>query len=256
MYLNRNSRHGLISWQKHQLFMPRFQMSLILLFTGFVGFLSSFLFLHCGVNQMWLRYPLAILSAYVAFLLLLRLWLAFHRSQSNLDFDVHFDLPIGSNSGGTPTSSADFSFGGGGDFGGGGAGGSWGDSVSSTSSFSGGDSSILNGVSFDIDLQEIGLVLLAVIALLGGLFASLYVVYIAPVLLAEILVDGLLLRGLRKRVKHIERNHWLQTAVRKTLLPVLLCVLFFGIAGSALQMAVPEAKSIGEVWNILTMNKP
>lgn len=234
--------------------MPRFQMSLILLLTGFAGFLSSFLLLHCGVNQMWLRYPLAILSAYAAFLLLLGLWLGFHRSQRNLDFDVHFDLPTGSNSGGTPTSGADFSYGG--DFGGGGAGGNWGDSVSSTSSYSGGDKSILNGMSFDIDLQEIGLVLLAAIALLGGLFASLYVVYIAPVLLAEILVDGLLLRGLYRQVEHIERNHWLQTAVRKTLLPALLCVLFFGMAGGALQMTTPEAKSIGEVLSVLTASKP
>lgn len=258
MKLNRNTRHGLISWQRHQLFMPRFQVSLLLLLTGFVGFFSSFLLLHFGVSQMWLRYPLAILSAYVAFLLLLRLWLAFQRSQNNLDFDAHFDLPIDGGSSDTASPSADFSFGGGGDFGGGGAGGSWGDSVSSSSSssYSGGGSSALDGVSFDVDLEELGLVILAVVALLGGLFASLYVVYIAPVFLAEILVDGLLLGGLYKRVGQIERKHWLQTAVRKTLLPAILCVLFFGVAGGALQIFAPEAKSIGEVWSALTTSKP
>jgi hypothetical protein len=257
MSLNRKTKRGLVSWQRHQLFMPRFQMTLILSLTGFIGFLTSFLLLHSGVSQMWLRYPLAILSAYVAFLLLLRLWLALHRSQGNYDLGVNFDLPIDSGSGGTVSPSADFSFGGGGDFGGGGAGGSWGDSVSSSSSSysGGGGSSALDGIGFDLDLQELWLLVLAVAALLGGLVASLYIVYIAPVLLAEILVDGLLLRGLYNRVEHIERKHWLQTAVRKTLLPALLCVLFFGVAGGTLQAFAPEAKSIGEVWSALTTSK-
>ena len=97
--------------------------------------------------------------------------------------------------------------------------------------------------------------ILAVVALLAGLVASLHVVYIAPVLLAEILVDKLLLGGLYKRVKPIERKHWLQTAVRKILLPALLCVLFFGVAGGSLQTVAPEAKSVGEVWSVLTTKK-
>lgn len=226
MYRKRSTRHGLISWQQHQLTLPRFQMSLILLLTGFAGFLSSFLLLHSGISQMWLRYPLAILSAYIAFLLLLRLWLSIQRYRGN------FDLPIDSGFSGTSSPSTDFSFGGGGDFGGGGAGGSWGDSISSSNS-GGGGSSVFDGISFDFDLEELGLLILAVVALLGGFFASLYVVYIAPVLLAEILVDGLLLRSLYKRVEHIQRKYWLKTAVRKTLLPALLCVLFFGLAGGA-----------------------
>jgi hypothetical protein len=249
MKLKSKTRPGLISWQKHQLTLPRFQMSVILLLTGFIGFLSSFLLLQIGVFKMWLRYPLAILSAYVAFLLLLRLWLAIQRYQGSLDFD----LPIDVGSRGTNSPSADFSFGGGGDFSGGGAGGSWSESVSSTtSSFSDAGGSVLDGVSFDFDLEEFGLIILAVVALVGGLLASLYIVYIAPVFLAEILVDGLVLGGLYKRVRHIERKHWLQTAVRKTLLPALLCVLFFGVLGGALQILEPEATSIGEVWSKLT----
>jgi hypothetical protein len=81
------------------------------------------------------------------------------------------------------------------------------------------------------------------------------VIYIAPVLLAEILVDSLLIGGLYKRIERIDRNHWLQTAVRKTLIPVLLCLLFSGIAGWALQAIAPEAKSIGEVWSAVTTEK-
>ena len=249
MKLKGKTRYGLISWQQRQLTLPRFQMSVILLLTGFTGFLSSFLFLQFGVFKMWLRYPLAILSAYVAFLLLLRLWLAIQRHQNSLDFD----LPVDVMSIGTSYPNADFSFGGGGDFSGGGAGGSWsGDVASSTSSISEGASSVLDGVGFDFDFEEFGLIILAVVALIGGVIASLYIVYIAPVFLAEILVDGIVLGGLYKRVRHIDRKHWLQTAVRKTLLPAILCVLFFGVTGGALQMLEPEAKSVGEVWSKLT----
>jgi hypothetical protein len=249
MKLERKTRDGLISWQQQQLTLPRFQMSVILLLTGFVGFLSTFLLLQIGVLKMWLRYPLAILSAYMAFLLLLRLWLAIQRHQNSLDFE----LPIDVGSSGTSIPSADFSFGGGGDFSGGGAGGSWSDNVSSsTSSISDGASSVLDGVGFDFDLEEFGLIILAVVAIIGGVLASLYIVYIAPVFLAEILVDGMVLGGLYKRVRNIERKHWLQTAVRKTLLPAILCVLFFGVIGGALQMLEPQAKSIGEVWSKLT----
>jgi hypothetical protein len=139
------------------------------------------------------------------------------------------------------------SFGGGGDFGGGGSSGSWGSSASSAPAPSSGGS-FLNGSGFDLDLQEGFLIVLALLALFGGLLASLYVVYIAPGLLAEILIDGALIAGLYKRVKQLEQRNWLRTAVRRTLLPAVLAVIFFTGAGAALQNAAPEARSMGEVW--------
>ncbi|HEY8559808.1 MAG TPA: hypothetical protein VIL74_05350 [Pyrinomonadaceae bacterium] len=247
MNLPRDTRKGLINWQKHRLFMPRFQMTVILFLTGMIGFLASFLLLRAGVGGMWIRYPLAILGAYSAFLLLLRLWLAMHRSWSAPDVQV--DFPVGDGAGGSP--GVDFYSGG--DFGGGGAGGSWGDPVSHDSvSYSDGGSPILDNLpSVDLDLEELGLLIVAIAALIGGIAASLYVVYIAPVLLAEILVDGLLLGGLYRRVGRIERKHWLQTSVRKTLVPAILCAVFFGVAGGVLQRIAPEAESIGGVWKTL-----
>ncbi len=253
MNLPRKTRKGLISWQRHQIFLPRFQMTLILLLTGFAGFLTSFLLLYGGLNSMWIRYPLAILVAYAAFLILLRLWLAYQRSQ--MDSDPGIDFPIGGGSDGAYSPNADL-YGGGGDFGGGGAGGSWGEPVSSSSSsFNDGGDYLLESVpSVDLDAEGCGLVILAVVALLGGLIAVFYIVYIAPVLLAEILVDAVLLRGLYSRMRFIERKNWLRTAVRKTLFPAILCVVFFGIAGGCFQMLAPEAKSIGEVWNGVMKN--
>jgi hypothetical protein len=89
---------------------------------------------------------------------------------------------------------------------------------------------------------------LALVAIFGGLIASLYIIYAAPVLLAEILVDGLLVTGLYQRLKKVERRHWLESAVRRTLLPVVLVAVLFTAAGYLMQRAVPEAQSIGGVW--------
>jgi hypothetical protein len=135
---------------------------------------------------------------------------------------------------------------GGGDAGGAGAGGSWGESTSSA--FVGDSSSPSSHFGFDLDLEEGWLIVVAVVAILGGLIASLYIVYIAPALLAEILVDGVLVAGLYKRVKRIEQRHWLQTAVRRTLAPALVVALFFTAAGFAMQKFVPNAHSIGDIW--------
>src|SRR5829696_1118458 len=58
--------------------LPRVQMSLILAATGAAGFVASFAMLHLGVWRMWVRYPLAVLFAYAAFIVLLRVWLFLH----------------------------------------------------------------------------------------------------------------------------------------------------------------------------------
>lgn len=74
-----------------------------------------------------------------------------------------------------------------------------------------------------------------------------YVVYAAPPLLAEVLLDGALVTGLYRRLKRGEQPHWIHGAVRRSWLPALLAALFFGVAGYAMQLLAPEAKSIGEV---------
>ena len=180
--------------------------------------------------------------AYCVFLLLLALWLWLQRRNLDIDPpDLDF-IPSGS-----PGPEEVSEFGGGGDFAGGGTGGSWGESGSISSS--GGSSDASASGFIDLDLEEGWLVVIAIVALVGGFIASFYIIYIAPSLLAEILVDGALVAGLYKRVKHIEQRHWLRAAVRRTLLPALLVALCFTVAGYALQKAVPEANTLGEVWN-------
>lgn len=268
-------------------------MSLILAATGAAGFLVSFALLHMGLTRMWLRYPVAVLAAYGVFLFLLRIWLHLQRhSWIDLlpdDLNLLNDPVPGAHAG------SDFSFGGGGDFGGAGAGGTWaegfrdtassttdvgthagaggvGESVgggggsvggSSVSSGGGGSSrgggggsglDFLDGLNFDDE----GCVffLLAIALIVAGVLASLYVVYAAPTLLAELLVEGLLLSGLYRGMKKSARQgDWLRAVVRRTWLPVLLTLTLFAAAGYLLQRAAPRAHSLGEAFRVVSSDK-
>lgn len=227
--------------------MPRLQVSAILLFTGLAGFLTSFLLLHLGLSRMWLRYPMAAIVAYCLFLLILYLWLWLRRGGK---LDPNFDAPgLELIPEAISTRSESFKFGGGGDFGGAGAGGSWGESASDVARVSA--DSVSDASGFDVDLDEGWPIVLAIVLLLGGLVASFYIIYIAPALLAEIIVDGILMVGIYKRLKKVEQRHWLQGALRQTVLPAIVVVTFLTIAGYAMQKAAPGAQSIGDVWNWL-----
>ena len=235
IYQERERRIEVIKRRLLQSSMPRLQMSLILLLTGLAGFLASFSLLQLNVSRMWIRYPIAILIAYGVFLLLLRLWLWIYGRDMEVDLDsadVVLELPSGG-SGSSEVShfnaSADI-----------------GDSHTGVSS------SWWSGIDFDLDLEEGWFLVIAIIVLIGALIASLYIIYIAPLLLAEILIDGVLLVGLYKRVKHIDQQHWLRAAIRRTVIPVLLIAMFFSIAGFAMQRIAPEAHSIGGFWKNIT----
>jgi len=242
-------------------------MSLILAATGAAGLVASFAMLHLGVWRMWIRYPLAVLFAYAVFIVLLRVWLFLHgrRTRGYVDVDLDVVDPATEMAGDI----ARDTFGGGGDFGGGGAGGSWGEGVSaglhqasaagdagSTSvGGGGGGGGWLSGLDFDLDSEGCVFFLLAVALIVAGVCASLYVVYAAPLLLAEILVEGVLLSGLYRGMKRARRGgggDWLGAAVRRTWLPVLLTLLTFAAAGYLLQRAAPRARSIGEAWKTVS----
>ena len=242
--------------------MPRLQMSLILSATGIAGFLASFVLLHAGVSRMWLRYAVAVLFAYGIFLLLLRLWVfskSRARERRTLDIDPSgLDVPLPDLGSGSSSASADAAFSGGGDFGGGGAGGSWGASLNSAAPSSGGrtgggsgGSGLLDGLDIGGDGDEGCLLIVALALVLAGIVASLYVVYAAPVLLAEALVEGVLLSGLYRGVKKAEQGNWLRAVVRRTWIPVLLTLIFFAAAGYVLQKSAPRARSIGEAWKMV-----
>ncbi|MCA1631228.1 MAG: hypothetical protein LC774_12980 [Acidobacteria bacterium] len=199
---------------------PRLLMSLLLLLTGGAGFLCSYALLHAGLARMSVRYPVSILVAYCVFLLLLRVWLAAQgrRRGSGSDFGPsNLDLNFG---GGTDGASHGFDFGGGGDFAGGGAGGDWaqpGDAGGIDANPAGMSPGLTGG---DAGGSGSG----------GGLLDSLDFN-----LDLDLDFDG-------------EGCGVLLALVAL----VAAAVASFGLAGYAMQRAVPEARSVGEFWRHVT----
>lgn len=231
---------------------PRIQMGLIVALTGAAGLLCSFLLLRAGMHSMVLRYPLALAGAYMVFLLLLWLWL---RTKASDYADAQPDLlnlvpDLGNVShGGNPLS---FHAGGGGDFGGGGADGSFDladAAVSSVADAPGSDAGEAAGeVAGAIgSADELAIPIVAIVLALGLALASLYVVYLAPGLFAEILFDGALSYTLYRRLRRRDSPHWLSTAFGHTAWPFGITAVFLVLVGAAMAAYAPGARSIGEV---------
>jgi membrane-bound metal-dependent hydrolase YbcI (DUF457 family) len=77
--------------------------------------------------------------------------------------------------------------------------------------------------------------------------SALFVIGSAPMLFAEILVDALLAAGLYRRLRLLDTQHWMVTAVRRTIIPFIVTMIVMTTAGYALQVSTPGAKSLGEV---------
>lgn len=246
---------------------PRLQMSLVVAMTGGSGLLASFLMLKAGVESMVLRYPLALIAAYAVFMLLMWIWLRtssrdyddvlVEAAGHSLDVADVIARSASAGRGSVPARGPGFESGGGGDFGGGGASASFEAgggpaaapvrvSGSSQSWFSGGSSRGSSGDSGSL-FGDLDVRLLLVILAIGIALASLYVVYIAPVLFAELLFDGVLSYRLYAHLKKEERQHWLETALKKTAWPFIATGVLLVAVAAGMSSYAPGAKSIGEV---------
>lgn len=221
-------------------------MALITLCTGASGFLFSYGLLRLGFERMWLRYLVALLAAYLVFFCLLRLWLRLRgrrlESPDASDFaDALSEVRLPSAGGFR---------GGGGQFGGGGASSSLEAPRFASATLVQPAEATAPGLDLP-DADEAAIPLLVVMALVGALLASLWVVYIAPGMFAELLVDTALAGGLYHRLQRDSARSWVVTALRSTALPFgITCILFVGV-GWFVQSRLPEAKSIGDVVRYL-----
>lgn len=223
---------------------PRLQMALIVALTGGFGLLASFTLLRLGLDSMALRYPLALAFAYLFFLFLIWLWLRTNADDYRDAPDiVNLALSRGE-SGGPP----DLQSGGGGDFGGGGA----------TAAFDGSAAPVDEAVASPLgtvreaaetaaQADEAAIPLAAIALAVGIAVASLYVVYIAPVLFAEVLVDGALSYALFRHLRGQDRQHWLASAFGRTIWPFTATAVFLMVVGAAMAAYAPGAKSVGQV---------
>jgi hypothetical protein len=202
---------------------PRLSMCLIAALTGAAGLFASWLLLQCGVLAMWLRYPLAVVLAYGVFLFLLWCWLQTQPQQEEPDSgelaDIGYDL--GNTVSGSGRSSANLA----------------------------NDSSATDLPDIgDGEGAVIGLVIVALIALGTALLAAFSIVTIAPVLLAELLVDVALAAGLYRHVRKIDRDrYWLRTALRHTAWRFAAVAVIAALAGLLFAWLVPGAVSLGDL---------
>lgn len=233
---------------------PRAWMLAVVSAAGISGFLTSALLLWSGLRYMPVRYGIACMVGYGAFLWMMNRWL--HRTaqesarQSLVETAVDtIDIPgaifRGRSGGSSPA--ADVLLGGGRS---GGAG--------ASAAFESNVAMAVpppvpasKGLSLDVDLDgdaaKVLLPLMAVAALVIGLAAAISVVWQAPQLLAEVMVDAALAGAAYGRLR-AAKTDWTFGVIRKTWLPALVitvtCVLL-GWAGHALQ---PDADSIGDFF--------
>ena len=196
---------------------PRLRMLLMVMLTGGAGFLASYLMLRQGVDSIALRYPLALAIAYGVFLLLLWSWLRLRPNDNTLDIP---DLPNALHDRDAPHGRAD--------------------APASGSA----DNSWLDGATA---ADEAALPLLALALVVALALASLWVVYAAPALFAELLFDAALAAGLYRRLRRGEARHWLDTALRHTGLPFLATLVLLIAVGLVAQHIRPDADSIGDL---------
>lgn len=219
---------------------PRLQMLLLVSLTGGIGFTASYLLLGAGLTEMWLRYLASIGVAYIAFLALLWLWLRTRAEDYNELLDVSNLVPS------SPGSSRDCVSGHGGGFGGGGASGSFDQAVVDAPT-AGDAGPVGDAVASAADADEFAIPLVVLVLVGALILSSFLVIYSAPTLFAELLVDGVLSASLYRRLRGLETRHWLETALRRTAWPFLMTAAVVAVCGWAMALYAPGAHSIGEV---------
>jgi hypothetical protein len=193
---------------------PRCTVTLMVALAGLASFLSSAVMLRVGLDSMAVRYGLAAVVGYAAFLGLVRLWIAVQRGSWGPDIDPISDGIEGLRA------------------------------VGDVPRALGVDADI-GGVDFD--LEGLFVILLVLLLALGGLFAIGYVVYAAPALLAEVMLDAAIVASVSKKLNPDESRWWAGGVVSRTVFPAAALVFCVSLAGYAFSLVAPDAHSIGGV---------
>ena len=214
-------------------FLIRFHMSLILAAVMASAVLCSKLLLNLGVYSLPIRYPIAALVAYLVFLGLVRIWVAYvtynDSSQSDADLDVDLDDVEFPSVG--PAKLIDFS------------GGSTSNSGVSHTSSSGGS-------SWSFDFDEGGWILIVLGILLAVIFgAGAYLIYIAPEMLPEVALQVVMASTLKRASHKLEAGGWAVSILKGTVVPFLIVfVLTIGL-GVVVHHTCPMATKLTEAMN-------
>src|SRR6266567_2792247 len=261
----------------------RLHMTLILLATGLSGLLTTRLLLAAGVEDIVIRYPLAVLFSYLVFFILIKLWLKYlavtptqevREKKSSLgDTLSNFaDFPSGGGGSGGSFSGAGGHFsGGGGQFLGGGTSGGFddmgaiitegaGNAISETAgnaagSVAEGSGSVIGDAAGDAvsalvdgDILVPVVLLMAIGAIIAAVLgAGIYMISEAPMILSEAAFEFVLAAGLVKGSHAMDSPDWIGSVFRTTWKPfgIALVVAFAGAL--TIHVTCPEVTRISEL---------
>lgn len=267
-------------------FFLRFHMSLILMGTFLSGLLVTKVLLHIKLNNMFIRYPIAVVFSYLAFIVFVKIWLWYVKKNQSLDVSELIDIPTNITDSSVCTNEVLSDCGGG--FGGGGASGSFdgtdnadgvvfsedtglGHKTSALHelvSSSNNDTDLIEGATeicgTDVScieegssaagevagsvLEEGGVILMVLGVVLAAIFgASAYLVYEAPVILSEAAFDFLLASCLIRGAKKLEKPDWMGGVIRATWLAFLSVLILSLLFALASTKYCPEATKFSEV---------
>ena len=244
---------------QHRFFL-RAHMTAILTGTILVGLATNLLLYRIHLNIFAIRYGLAVITAYAAFVGFIKIWLWYveycGRRRSGGTSDDWFNCINFSGSGSSSGSGLSFS-GGGGKFGGGGASGGWASesnaqaapvivappprSSSGTSSSSSSSHKSSGGGGLPDDLGELILVVL-IIALVCAIIASfVWIVWAAPTILSEVVFNAVLAGALAHHAHRATCGEWIGGVIKKTAIPFVLVLALSVTMGWWAQHICPSA---------------
>jgi hypothetical protein len=234
---------------QHRFFL-RLHMTAILTGTLLVGLLVTQILFILHLNIFAIRYALAVIAAYAAFVGFVKLWILYIAwCGMRRGRDDWFDCLNFSGSGtSSPTASSSSFSGAGGRFGGGGASGSWDEggessskvavaavtpqrstSSSSSSSKSSKSSKSSSGGGGGDDLGELILILLIIALALAIIASFAWLVWAAPAILSETAFNAALAGALTRHAHKATHGEWVGGVMRKTAIPFFL-ILALSIA--------------------------
>ena len=247
-------------------FSLRLHMFLILTATFLSGLLATKLLLLLHVNNMLIRYPVAVIFSYLVFFGFVKVWLLYMSSSSDgkklvsdaaenagdsIDVTAVPDISVDIPSPSVPLS-------GGGQFTGGGASGSFEGSANTVTSApvdtTGGVADAAGDAASGI-FEDAGIVLIILGLLLALIFgAGAYLIYEAPAILSEAAFEIALAASLIKRLKKMENPDWMGSVLRTTIGPFLFIFCITSVVAFIAKSAYPKATKLSEVLKYLISN--
>jgi hypothetical protein len=232
-------------------------MLLVLIAAGMSAFLTSKGLHVLGSNSMGIRYPISVILGYGVFVGVLGIWLSTirRRARTHVDLptvpeelvdaadttvaatpvvdpthDPLFDLRMVMQNRRENTVTP-------------------GVSLSVPTAGEGGgksDGVSLGGIDIDADGVLVAIGVLVGIGILVALIGSLFILVEAPMLMAELIVDGVLVAGVAARFRPPSTQEWLSSAIGRTWKVAFAISVTFAIVGFGLDFLTPGATTMVE----------